>query len=110
MAKSILGVHYVTAIAGDPGPNLNVAMRLFGVRLGCVGSSQITATSFTIPSGAGQYWRERLPAHSAEFEIPQERLGETLIASRDRCEASDIALVNCNPFVRDWITRPHSGK
>jgi anti-anti-sigma regulatory factor len=22
-----------------------------------------------------------------------------------RCEASDIALVNCDPYVREWITR-----
>jgi hypothetical protein len=27
-----------------------------------------------------------------------------------RCEASDIALVNCDPYVRDWITRQQSGK
>jgi anti-anti-sigma regulatory factor len=26
-----------------------------------------------------------------------------------RCEASDIALVNCDPYVREWITR-QSGK
>jgi glyoxalase family protein len=148
MAKSILGVHHVTAIAGDPDPNLDFDTRLLGLRLvkitvnfddpasyhlyyedssghlgtiltfflwpgmrrGGVGSSQVTATSFAIPSGAGQYWRERLRAHSTEFEIQQERLGESFIAFRDRCEASDIALVNCDPYVRDWITRQHSGK
>ena len=27
-----------------------------------------------------------------------------------RCEASDIALVNCDPYVREWITRQQSGK
>ena len=26
-----------------------------------------------------------------------------------RCEASDIALVNCDPYVREWITRQQSG-
>jgi anti-anti-sigma regulatory factor len=25
-----------------------------------------------------------------------------------RCEASDIALVNCDPYVREWITRQSS--
>jgi len=25
-----------------------------------------------------------------------------------RCEASDIALVNCDPYVREWITRQQS--
>jgi anti-anti-sigma regulatory factor len=27
-----------------------------------------------------------------------------------RCEAADIALVNCDPYVREWITRDGSGK
>ncbi len=27
-----------------------------------------------------------------------------------RCEASDIALVNCDPYVREWMTRQKSGK
>ena len=33
MAKSILGVHHVTAIAGDPDPNLEFDTRLLGLRL-----------------------------------------------------------------------------
>ena len=31
MAKSILGVHHVTAIAGDPDPNLDFDTRLLGL-------------------------------------------------------------------------------
>ena len=27
-----------------------------------------------------------------------------------RCEAAGIALVNCDPYVREWITRQQSGK
>ena len=27
-----------------------------------------------------------------------------------RCEASDIALVNCDPYVREWMTRQKSGQ
>jgi hypothetical protein len=27
-----------------------------------------------------------------------------------RCEASDIALVNCDPYVREWITRQQTGQ
>ena len=26
-----------------------------------------------------------------------------------RCEASDIALVNCDPYVREWIIRQRNG-
>jgi hypothetical protein len=33
MAKSILGVHYITAIAGDPDPDLVFDTRLLGLRL-----------------------------------------------------------------------------
>ena len=27
-----------------------------------------------------------------------------------RCEASHIALVNCDPYVREWMTRQQSGE
>jgi hypothetical protein len=80
------------------------------VRRGRVGNNQVTATSFAIPSGAGQYWHERFRAHGTEFEIPRERLGESAIAFRDRCEAFDIALVNCDPYVHESITRQQRGK
>jgi anti-anti-sigma regulatory factor len=26
-----------------------------------------------------------------------------------QCEAADIALVNCDPYVREWITRQRTG-
>jgi catechol 2,3-dioxygenase-like lactoylglutathione lyase family enzyme len=116
MAKSILGIHRVTAIDGDPDPNLDT--RLLGLRLvkitmnfdgpassyrlyygdssghpgtiltfflwpgvRRIGSSQASATSLAIPSGAGRYWRERVRAHSTEFEIPQERYANFLRTS-----------------------------
>jgi anti-anti-sigma regulatory factor len=31
--------------------------------------------------------------------------GQDGIAFLARCEAVDIALVNCDPYVREWITR-----
>jgi anti-anti-sigma regulatory factor len=27
-----------------------------------------------------------------------------------RCESAEIALVNCDPYVREWMTRQKSGK
>jgi anti-anti-sigma regulatory factor len=27
-----------------------------------------------------------------------------------RCEAADIALVNCDPYIREWITRQRNGR
>lgn len=27
-----------------------------------------------------------------------------------QCEAADIALVNCDPYVREWVTRQRTGR
>ena len=35
--------------------------------------------------------------------------GQDGIAFLAQCEAADIALVNCAPYVRDWITRQRTG-
>ena len=69
-----------------------------GARRGRIGNGQVTATSFAIPPGAGQYWRERLRTHSIEFESTQERLGERVIAFTDpdglRLELIETALAD----------------
>ena len=36
--------------------------------------------------------------------------GQAGIDFLTRCEASDITLVNCDPYVREWIARQQSGK
>jgi anti-anti-sigma regulatory factor len=36
--------------------------------------------------------------------------GQDGIDFLSRCEASGIALVNCDPYVRDWIAKEESGK
>jgi hypothetical protein len=35
--------------------------------------------------------------------------GEDGIEFLTRCEAAGIALVNCDPYVREWITRQRGG-
>ena len=35
--------------------------------------------------------------------------GQDGIAFLAQCEAADIALVNCDPYVREWIARQRSG-
>ena len=35
--------------------------------------------------------------------------GQVGIAFLAQCEAADIALVNCDPYVREWIARQRSG-
>ena len=36
--------------------------------------------------------------------------GEDGINFLARCEAGNIALVNCDPYVREWITRQRNGR
>jgi anti-anti-sigma regulatory factor len=36
--------------------------------------------------------------------------GQAGIDFLTRCEESDITVVNCDPYVREWITRQQSGK
>ena len=36
--------------------------------------------------------------------------GEDGIRSLARCEAVNIALVNCDPYVREWIARKRNGR
>ena len=50
MAKSILGVHHVTAIAGDRDPNLDFDTRLLGLRLGKI------TVNFDDPAGYHLYY------------------------------------------------------
>jgi hypothetical protein len=35
--------------------------------------------------------------------------GQDGIAFLTQCEAADIALANCDPYVREWITRQKNG-
>jgi hypothetical protein len=35
--------------------------------------------------------------------------GEDGVIFLARCEAENITLVNCRPYIREWITRQHKG-
>lgn len=43
-------------------------------------------------------------------------LGDMTLTGQDgidflaRCEAADISLLNCDPYVREWITRQRTGR
>lgn len=52
-------------------------------RHGVVGSSQVTAISFAIPSGSVAYWRSRLSTHGVAFADAGERFGEPVLAIAD---------------------------
>ena len=36
-------------------------------------------------------------------------VGQDAITFLERCEAENITLLNCAPYIREWITRQRSG-
>ena len=54
-----------------------------GARRGRHGNSQVTATSFAIPQGSGQFWHDRLKAAVIEPEPATTRFGESVISFAD---------------------------
>jgi glyoxalase family protein len=54
-----------------------------GARRGTVGAGQVTATSFAIPRGSIDYWRERLEGSHAGVDDGAERFGEAVLRFED---------------------------
>lgn len=54
-----------------------------GLRHGRVGAGQVTATTFTVPAGSLDYWRERLEAAGAAPGALAPRFGEPGLVFRD---------------------------
>ena len=52
-------------------------------RRGVVGSGQVTAITFVIPTGSLAYWRSRLSAHGVKVDDTGERFSETVLATAD---------------------------
>lgn len=54
-----------------------------GLRRGRVGTGQVTATSFSVPADALQFWVDRLTAHSIGLTDAISRFGESVIQFED---------------------------
>jgi glyoxalase family protein len=54
-----------------------------GAKRGRHGNGQVTATAFAIPEGAVPFWAKRLAEQNVEFEGPQNRFEEQVIAFSD---------------------------
>ena len=54
-----------------------------GIRRGRVGSGQVTATLFSIPTDSVDFWTDRLQQHQVSFQAPQTRADETVIILED---------------------------
>jgi glyoxalase family protein len=73
---------------GDEGGTPNTLMTTFpykgmGVRVGTHGAGQITATSFSVPVGSLDTWRERLRGMGYAFRDAGERFGDELVVLED---------------------------
>ena len=54
-----------------------------GVRVGTKGAGQITATSFSVPSGTLDFWKARLKDKGAAVAETEPRFGESSIVATD---------------------------
>ena len=54
-----------------------------GVPVGAKGAGQITVTSFSVPAGSLDYWRERLQSQAIRFSEPAPRFGEESLLATD---------------------------
>jgi glyoxalase family protein len=54
-----------------------------GVPKGRQGTGQVTVTSFSIPQGSLDYWRERLSQQGVSFTGPTSRFDETILSLQD---------------------------
>lgn len=68
--------------SGSPGTIITVFPSARG-REGRIGKAQPSATAFTIPSDAVQYWCDRLESRGVDVTTPSERFGETVLTFRD---------------------------
>src|SRR5499425_3794853 len=55
-----------------------------GVRVGAKGAGQVTVTSFSVPTGAFQFWRARLGARGIPVNDVEPRFGEPALRFSDR--------------------------
>lgn len=54
-----------------------------GVRTGVKGAGQVTATSFAVPAGSLDFWRDRLSQHDVSVQERGQRFGDDVIAFTD---------------------------
>ncbi|WP_255195760.1 ring-cleaving dioxygenase [Halorarius litoreus] len=67
---------------GEPGTALTFFPFEDG-RPGRVGAGQVQTTQFHVPEGSLDYWVERFDDHGVEYDAPEDRLDERVLAFRD---------------------------
>ena len=145
MEPQILGIHHVTAIAGDPQANIDFYAGVLGLRLvkltvnfddpttyhlyygdgqghpgtiltffpwpgamrGRIGTGQLTVTSFAVPDGSLDYWRQRFREHSIECKESHSLADERTLTFEDPdgLQLELVSTSNANPD-RAWDRGP----
>jgi glyoxalase family protein len=54
-----------------------------GVQVGTKGAGQITVTSFSVPAGSRDFWRDRFARVGLEYQEPEARFGEGAVMVED---------------------------
>ncbi len=76
------------------------------IQKGQVGRGQATATAFTIPEGAVDYWVERLSEANAAVLYPEtERFGRTVIPFQDH-DGQPLELITGTSDIEPWADGP----
>ncbi len=70
-----------------------------GAPKGRMGTGQLTATSFSIPEEATEYWVQRLKSHQISFEGPSNRFEEQIISFKDP-DGLSLELVS-HPYAKE---------
>jgi glyoxalase family protein len=74
-----------------------------GVRPGAKGAGQVTVTSFSVPTGALQFWRLRLGARGIAATDVEPRFGEPVIRFSDRSGLAFEVVATGHDARRPWL-------
>lgn len=94
---------------GEGTPGTNITFFPWGERgrSGRFGDGQTRTTTYFIPEGSLDYWRDRLESHDIDVEGPTERFGETVVTFNDP-DGITLALVATDdaPDGQPWDASP----
>jgi glyoxalase family protein len=76
-----------------------------GVRTGHKGAGQVTVTSFSVPSGSLDTWRQRLGAHAVAVTDLPPRFGDPVIRFADRSGVTFELIANDHDQRTPWVSR-----
>lgn len=76
-----------------------------GGQRGRPGRGQATATTFLVPDGSIDYWRDRFEELGVDVDAPTERFGATVLPFRDH-DGQPLELVTGDAEVEEWEDSP----